>query len=265
MADREKVVTERSKVSPEEMPWTEVEADAPPSGDCVPEHVLIIMDGNHRWAKRNNLSGFAGHRAGANNLKDISQACLDLGIRHLTVFAFSTENWHRPLPEVRLLMDLIRHFVRVETRTLKENGIKLRVIGDRSRLPEDIQKTMAESERETAANDALHLTIAVNFGGRWDIVETAKSLAQKVRSGELAVEDIDEKTFQSQMSLGELPAPDLLIRTGGEYRVSNFMLWDLAYTEMYFTEAFWPDFDKANLTSAVDDFARRSRRYGRRG
>ena len=237
---------------------------AAPDRAGVPAHVGIIMDGNHRWAKQRHLPGAAGHRAGAKRLREIAEASAELGISHLTLFAFSTENWQRPAGEVSLLMDLMRHVMQNDLAELNRRGVRLRVIGDRSRFDRDIQQQMAECEALTEGNDRLHLSVCVNFGGRWDIVEAARDIAMAVRQGELEPAQVDEALFASRMSLGALPDPDLLIRTGGEHRISNFLLWDLAYTELYFTETFWPDFDADALRMAVQEYGRRTRRFGGR-
>lgn len=230
----------------------------------VPQHVCIIMDGNHRWAQQRHLPGAAGHRAGAQRLRQIAEACADLGVRNLTLFAFSTENWARPKKEVSLLMDLMRHVMQNDLEELHRRQVRLRVIGDRSRFAEDIQAKMAECEALTAANQELNLSVAVNFGGRWDILQAARKMAERAAAGELAPAEIDEQDFADHLSLGNLPEPDLLIRTGGEHRVSNFLLWDLAYTELYFTDTFWPDFDASSLHEAVREYAARNRRFGSR-
>lgn len=233
-------------------------------GDAIPKHVVIIMDGNHRWASARHLPGAAGHRAGAKRLRPIAEACAELGVTSLTVFAFSTENWHRPNAEVGLLMDLMRHVMRTEIDHLHKQGVRLRVIGEREQFADDLQQMMADCEALTAQNTRLNLSVAVNFGGRWDIVNAAKQLAQQAINGDMRLEDIDEERFSGALSLQGLPEPDLLIRTGGDYRISNFLLWDLAYTELYFTEAFWPDFDSVDLRDAVATYAQRTRRFGRR-
>ena len=230
----------------------------------VPKHVCIIMDGNHRWAKQRHLPGAAGHRAGAKTLRQIAEACADIGVGNLTLFAFSTENWQRPKREVGLLMDLMRHVMENDLEELNQRQVRLRVIGDRSRFAPDIQAQMEQCEALTRNNRKLNLNVAVNFGGRWDIVEAAKSLATQVAQGHLDVSAIDENLFAQQTSLSKLPNPDLLIRTGGDHRISNFLLWDLAYTELYFTEIFWPDFDRKCLYDAINEFAQRARRFGRR-
>ncbi|MBO78959.1 MAG: di-trans,poly-cis-decaprenylcistransferase [Gammaproteobacteria bacterium] len=234
------------------------------SADMVPKHVGIIMDGNHRWAKKRHLPGAAGHRAGAKGVRVISEACVEMGIKNLTLFAFSTENWYRPEGEVSMLMDLMRYVMRTDIEDLHAQGVKLRIIGDRSRFAEDIHEMMDDCEALTRNNQRLNLNVAVNYGGRWDIVEASKALALRVQNGEIAADDINESMLHQHMSLGDLPEPDLLIRTGGDFRVSNFMLWDIAYTELYFTEAFWPEFDGGHLRSAVETFSARLRRFGRR-
>ena len=240
-----------------------VEQVQPVSSD-IPSHIAIIMDGNHRWAKRKHLPGAAGHRAGAKRLRQIAEACADLGVQNLTLFAFSTENWQRPSREVNLLMDLMRHVMENDLAELHRREVCLRVIGDRSRFADDIQNKMAECETLTENNGRLNLSVAVNFGGRWDIINAARKLALRVQTDELDLDAIDEAEFSAGTSLGGLPDPDLLIRTGGEHRVSNFLLWDLAYTELYFTEAYWPDFDAEHLRSAVQEYAHRIRRFGTR-
>lgn len=230
----------------------------------APEHVVIIMDGNHRWAKARHLPGAAGHRAGAKLLRPIAEACAEQGVKCLTVFAFSTENWHRPEAEVGLLLDLMRHVMRTEIDYLHQQGVRLRVIGDREQFAPDIQQMMADCEAMTAENTRLNLSVAVNFGGRWDIVNAARQLAQQVADGSLLPEGVNEEAFASALSLQDLSEPDLLIRTGGDHRISNFLLWDLAYTELYFTDLFWPDFDAIALRQALDTYAQSQRRFGRR-
>lgn len=233
--------------------------------DLVPEHVAIIMDGNQRWAKKRHLPSAAGHKAGANRLREVAEECADLGVKQLTLFAFSTENWGRPSGEVSFLMDLMRHVMENDLAELDRRGVCLRVIGDRSKFADDIQARMVECEALTANNKNLDLSVAVNFGGRWDIVQAARALAEKVARGEIDPQQIDETEFAAHTSLAQVADPDLLIRTGGDYRVSNFLLWDLAYTELYFTETFWPDFNAKELQCALAEFAGRARRFGRRG
>ncbi len=241
------------------------DAKAPVQADAThPRHVAIVMDGNHRWARGRHLPGAAGHRAGARNVKVIAQACADRNVQCLTLFAFSTENWRRPRREVRLLLDLMRRVLDEDIEELNANGARLRFIGDSRRFPPDLQDMMARAERLTATNERLRLSIAANYGGRWDIVQAARELARAARDGRLDPERVDEEYFASLLSLGDLPPPDLCIRTGGDRRISNFLLWDFAYTEFYFTTDYWPDFDAERLVQAFTDFNSRQRRYGRR-
>jgi len=244
---------------------SELQAAVPrPETDRVPRHVAIIMDGNHRWAKARGLPGAIGHRAGTRNVRPIAEACADHGVEFLTLFALSTENLERPKREVDLLLDLMRRFLEDNVDELAERGVRLRIIGDRTRFSAELQMLMNRAEQLTRQNSRLHLTIAANYGGRWDITEGVRQLARAVRDGRLTPEDIDEADIAQALSIGGLPAPDLCIRTGGDHRISNFMLWDLAYTELYFTDAFWPEFKEARLMEAFECFARRQRRYGRR-
>ena len=231
---------------------------------AIPDHIAIIMDGNNRWAKKRFLPGAAGHRAGAKLLRPIAEACVDHGVTDLTVFAYSTENWHRPSGEVSVLMDLMRYVMKNDINDLHAKGVRLRIIGDRSRFAPDICAMMVQCENLTKDNTELNMSVAVNFGGRWDITMAAKALAQRVERGELSSADINEEMLASHLSLSEVGEPDLLIRTGGDHRVSNFLLWDLAYTEMYFTDLFWPEFDADQLRIAIDGYAVRQRRFGRR-
>jgi undecaprenyl diphosphate synthase len=231
---------------------------------AIPDHIAIIMDGNNRWAKKRSLPGAAGHRAGAKLLRPIAEACVDHGVTNLTVFAFSTENWHRPSGEVSVLIDLMRYVMKNDINDLHAKGVRLRIIGDRSRFAPDIRAMMDQCENLTKDNTELNMSVAVNFGGRWDITMAAKALAQRVERGELSSADINEKMLATHLSLSEVGEPDLLIRTGGDHRLSNFLLWDLAYTEMYFTDLFWPEFDADQLKIAIDDYAVRQRRFGRR-
>lgn len=247
------------------MKLTKAVAEKDPSGGAeAPRHVAIIMDGNHRWAKRRRLPGAAGHRAGARNVRPVAEACADAGVTCLTLFAFSTENWQRPRREVNLLIDLMRNVLQNDLRELNEREVRLQVIGDRNRFPSDLQMQMKRAEAMTRKNGRMALNIAANFGGRWDITEAARALAQDVRTGALDPDAIDEHVFARYLSLGSLPAPDICVRTGGDHRISNFLLWDFAYTELYFTDVFWPDFDAGCLTEAFRWFDERQRRFGRR-
>jgi undecaprenyl diphosphate synthase len=229
----------------------------------VPGHVAIIMDGNGRWAERRHLPRFAGHKAGVDALRTVVEACGRRGIAVLTVFAFSSENWRRPEEEVGLLMGLFLTALEQRVRELHANNVRLRVIGERAAFSGKLQERIEESERLTRQNTGLELVIAANYGGRWDIVEAARRVARAVQAGILKVEDIDPALFRAHLSLHDLPEPDLFIRTGGEQRVSNFLLWDLAYTELYFTETLWPDFGDEALDLALASFASRQRRFGR--
>jgi undecaprenyl diphosphate synthase len=226
--------------------------------------VAIIMDGNHRWAKRRHLPGAAGHRAGAKNVRPVAEACADAGVEVLTLFAFSTENWHRPSREVSLLLDLMRNVLDSDIDEFNARDVRLRIIGDRSRFAPDLQMQMNRAETLTRDNGRMTLNIAANFGGRWDIVRAARQLAEDVAAGRIGPDEVDEAVFSRRLSLGGMPAPDLCIRTGGETRISNFLLWDFAYTELYFTESFWPEFNHEDLAVALAWFQERQRRFGRR-
>jgi undecaprenyl diphosphate synthase len=231
------------------------------------KHLAIIMDGNHRWAKARHLPKTAGHRAGAKNVVPLAEACADAGIECLTLFAFSTENWARPRREVNLLMELMRGMLENDVNELNRRGVRLNVIGDRSRFAPDLQEQMNRAEDLTRHNNAMHLNIAANFGGRWDILQAAKQLARDFASGRLddaALDGLTEDGFTSYLSLGTMLAPDLCVRTGGDQRISNFLLWDFAYTEFYFTDTYFPDFDASQLRRALESFSERQRRFGRR-
>ncbi|MGD8515075.1 MAG: polyprenyl diphosphate synthase [Granulosicoccaceae bacterium] len=228
----------------------------------LPRHVAIIMDGNGRWARHKLLQRFAGHRAGVKAARNVIRLSVQLGIQALTLFAFSSENWRRPRKEVEMLLDLFVTSLKEETSELHNNNIRLRIIGDRSVLSDKLQARIAETEVLTAGNNGLRLNVAVNYGGQWDITRAARKLADSVQRGELEPADITTERFQQTLSLGDLPEPDLFIRTGGECRLSNFLLWQLAYTELYFTETLWPDFNAEQYHLALADYAGRQRRYG---
>lgn len=229
----------------------------------LPRHVAIILDGNNRWAKRKHLPGLAGHRAGVDRVREVVEACTDYGIEVLTLFAFSSENWNRPEVEVNGLMRLFLYVLRREAKRLKKNRIRLKVIGDLTRFSPEIQKRIREVEALTSDNYSVTLVIAANYGGMWDIVSAARQLAEKVVRGELECAKIDESAIERHLSTSGLPAPDLLIRTSGEQRISNFLLWQSAYSEFYFTETLWPDFGRDELQQALLSYARRQRRFGR--
>jgi undecaprenyl diphosphate synthase len=227
--------------------------------------VAIIMDGNGRWAQRRHLPRYAGHRAGVKTVRAIVEHCVKRGIGVLTLFAFSSENWARPEKEVSLLMDLFMSALRGEVRRMRKNGVRLRIIGERSAFPGKLQARIREAEELTADNDALELQIAANYGGRWDMTQAARHLAEEVRAGRLEPEAIDQEKVASVLSFADRPDPDLFIRTGGEQRLSNFILWQAAYAELYFSDLLWPDFDEAALDAALEDFGRRQRRFGKTG
>ena len=229
----------------------------------LPRHVAIIMDGNGRWARQRKQPRHAGHRAGVTAARGIIETCARLGIGSLTLFAFSSENWRRPGQEVSLLMELFVQSLKRETRKLVENNVRLRVIGNRDGLPGRLVAQIERSEQETAANDGLNLNIAASYGGRWDILQATRRLAERVASGELSPQDIDSDTLAGALCLAGQPDPDLFIRTGGEKRISNFLLWQLAYTELYFTDCLWPDFDNGQFEQALDFYAGRERRFGK--
>lgn len=227
-------------------------------------HVAIIMDGNNRWAKQRGMAGVSGHKVGVERIRDVMSACQDLGVEVLTVFAFSSENWKRPPKEVEALMSLFQLYLKNEAKALKKKNVALRVIGNRSRFSPSIQKAIAAAE-EITRGGAMTLAIAADYGGRWDIAEAAKHLAQQVASGELALDAIDEHLLNEHTCLADLPPLDLLIRTGGELRISNFLLWQAAYAELFFSDKLWPDFDADELKRAADSFYQRQRRFGLTG
>jgi undecaprenyl diphosphate synthase len=227
-----------------------------------PTHVAIIMDGNGRWATRHGRPRHAGHRAGVKSARAAVKACAEADVKVLTLFAFSSENWKRPPSEVDSLMRLFIEVLQREVDALHENGIQLRFIGARENLPTILRKRMADAEARTSANSRMTLVLAVAYGGQWDMVQAMRRIGQKVRSGDLDPADIDEALVDRHRALAGLPSPDLLIRTGGEQRVSNFMLWDLAYTELFFTDTLWPDFGDEQIAHALDFFRQRQRRFG---
>jgi undecaprenyl diphosphate synthase len=232
----------------------------------LPEHVAVIMDGNNRWARARGLNGVAGHRAGAERVRDLVDSCLARGIPYLTLFAFSSENWLRPPTEVRGLMALfLRVLKRKEIEQFHQRNVRIRFIGNRHAFSKPLQEHMQQVEMRTGNNDGLTVTVAADYGGRWDIVQAARRVVEDIAGGRLAAASLDVPAFQQYLCLADLPEPDLCIRTGGEHRISNFLLWQLAYTELFFTDCFWPDFDDASLQLALDDFARRQRRFGRHG
>ena len=231
----------------------------------IPRHVAVIMDGNGRWAEQRRRPRLIGHRAGARAVNLCVEYCLARGVEALTLFAFSSENWGRPQDEVSGLMKLFTGTLDREADELHRRGIRLRFIGDAARFSDDIRRRMQAAEALTAGNTRMTLTIAASYGGRQDIVEAARVLARQVAAGGLAPDAIDEALFDRHVALSDLPAPDLLIRTGGDQRISNFLLWQAAYTELWFTPRLWPELDDATLQDAFDDYARRQRRFGLTG
>ncbi|MBF0094490.1 MAG: isoprenyl transferase [Alphaproteobacteria bacterium] len=227
-----------------------------------PVHVAIIMDGNGRWAKARGLPRAAGHRRGAESVRVVIRAAADMGVRYLTLFGFSSENWRRPSGEVNDLMGLLRLYLRNEVGELHRNGVRLRIIGDRERLPQDIASLVEEAERLTGSNVGLTVTVALSYGGRQELVRAARLLAEEAAAGRLRPEEIDERALVERLFTADMPDPDLLIRTSGEKRISNFLLWQSAYTELVFTETLWPDFDRTDLEAALGEFHLRERRYG---
>ena len=229
----------------------------------TPRHIAIVMDGNGRWANQRGLSRAEGHKAGLEALKMVIKACAQHEIQALTVFAFSTENWRRPASEVRQLFDLFLHALTHDAQSLHENGIRLRFIGDLTAFEPILQEKMREVEQATKHHQQLTLAVAVNYGGHWDIVQATKKIAEAVKAGRLQLDDIDADSMETYLSTHDLPPLDLFIRTSGEQRISNFLNWQLAYSELFFTETLWPDFDDAALQQALEQYAQRERRYGK--
>lgn len=235
------------------------------SSQSIPRHVAIIMDGNGRWAKQRGKIRTFGHKAGVESVRNAVAYSRKKGIEVLTLFAFSSENWNRPADEVGVLMELFKFVLKSEVKRLHKNDVRLKVVGDLSRFDAKLVERIREAEALTAENRSLVLNIAANYGGRWDIVQAARQLADKVNAGELSSAQIDEASFDAHTSLAGFADLDLLIRTGGESRVSNFLLWQLAYAELYFTSALWPDFNEEEFELAVADFSARQRRFGKTG
>ncbi|TDI59417.1 MAG: isoprenyl transferase [Alphaproteobacteria bacterium] len=230
----------------------------------LPRHIAIIMDGNGRWAKQRHLPRAAGHREGAEAVRRTVTACREMGIQYLTIYAFSSENWKRPADEVDDLMGLLRIYLRREIKELDEKNVRLRIIGDRRGLAEDICQLIDEGENATKDNTAMVLSVALNYGSQAEIVEAVRRIAKAVKCGDMDPDDIDEKMISNHMYTKDIPDPDLLIRTSGEQRLSNFLLWQSAYAELIFIDEYWPDFDKKALATAIDTYASRERRFGAR-
>ena len=231
-----------------------------PVASEIPRHIAVIMDGNGRWAKQRFLPRVAGHQRGVESLREMVKACRDLGVEYLTVFAFSSENWRRPADEVSFLMQMFMKMLEIEMNRMHENNRRLKIIGDRSRFDAALQSLIAKAEQLTANNTGLTLTIAANYGGRWDIMHAAQAM---LRDHPERVSGFAEDDLEPYLSMSYAPEPDLFIRTGGEQRISNFLLWQLAYTELYFTDTLWPAFDRAALEAAIQSYQSRERRFGR--
>ena len=236
----------------------------PDQGLCgVPYHVAIVMDGNGRWALQKKQARIFGHKRGVEALRNIIESCGNHGVSILTIFAFSSENWQRPPAEVSALKKLLFSSLMTEADSLVSNGVRLRVIGDLHPFGTDVLDLVQRTERRTADNNKLELVIAVNYGGRWDVISACQRIAMRVAEGALSTDDIDERSVSEALSTATLPDPDLCIRTGGEYRISNFLLWQLAYTELYFSEVLWPEFSKDDFVDALNWYATRQRRFGK--
>jgi undecaprenyl diphosphate synthase len=256
------------KHSPEQTPPTD--ADRPQGGKrsgkaqqgAVPTHIAIIMDGNGRWAKSKGMPRVYGHREGVRSVREIVEVCGELGVRYLTLYTFSIENWKRPLAEVSMLMNLLVSTLAREMKSLHDNNVRLVTIGDLSALPVEAQRELREAIEYTGANTGLTLNLALSYSGRWDIVRAARAIAGRVRRGELEPDEIGEQTITEHLSTAGIPDPDLLIRTSGEERISNFLLWELAYTELYITPTYWPEFRRPHLIEAIDAYRARERRFG---
>lgn len=229
----------------------------------VPAHIAIIMDGNGRWAVQHGMERIYGHRQGVQSVRDVTEVCAELGVKWLTLYAFSTENWNRPREEVEALMELLVETIRQETPTLNKNNVRLLTIGDTGRLPLHSRNTLQQCLEDTSSNTGLSLVLALSYSSRWEITEAVRSLAEQVERGVLSSSDITEQVVSGALNTKDMPDPDLLVRTSGEQRISNFLLWQLAYTELYFTDCCWPDFGKEELCRAVVDYQQRERRFGK--
>lgn len=230
--------------------------------DKLPKHIGIIMDGNGRWAKERNLPRTMGHRAGVETLKVIVRKASDIGIKYLTLYAFSTENWKRPAEEVNALMSLLVEYLRSELNELQKNNVIVNFIGDISKLPLPCQKILYESKKKTKNNTGLTLNLALNYGSRDEIIKAVKEISSEVKNGNISIDDIDEKTIENHLYTKGMPDPDLIIRPSGELRISNFLLWQMAYSELYFSNIYWPDFKPEDLYKAIYDYQNRDRRFG---
>jgi undecaprenyl diphosphate synthase len=257
----ESVSDSSSKVSLKLSTDRKIQEELKRSGE-IPTHIAIIMDGNGRWAKRRGLPRVAGHREGVKSVRDVVEACAQLGVKYLTLFAFSTENWRRPKEEIDTLMKLLIRTLRSETEKLHKNDIKLMAIGDIDSLPKEVRQELKEAMEKTKNNKRMVLNLALSYSGRWEIIEAVKEIARDVKKGKVKIEEIDDKLFSNYLKTAGIPDPDLLIRTSGEFRISNFLLWQIAYTELYITDCLWPDFRRKHLYEAIRDYQRRERRFG---
>lgn len=229
----------------------------------IPQHIAIIMDGNGRWAKQHNKPRVYGHHQGVESVREVVEACKEFGVKYLTIYAFSTENWNRPETEVNALMELLIRTIRKETPELNSKHVRIRMIGDVNALPQDCRMELDEAMQLTEKNDDLHLTLALSYSGRWEITHAIQQIAAKVQAGILHAEDIDEHTISAHLNTADIPDPELIIRTSGEYRISNYLLWQSAYAEFYFTPTLWPDFNRNELLKALLDYQSRERRFGK--
>lgn len=230
--------------------------------DTVPQHIAIIMDGNGRWAKSKGMPRVLGHRSGVKSVREVTEAAAEIGVRYLTLYAFSTENWNRPPAEVTALMTLLVETIKGEIRDLNKNGVRLLAIGDIEALPAASYKALMQGMEDTRNNTRINLVLALNYSAKWEILRAARLLAEQARSGAILPEKIDEAAFEAALSTHGIPDPELLIRTSGETRISNFLLWQIAYAELYFTPVFWPDFGRKELFEAILSYQRRERRFG---
>ena len=228
---------------------------------AIPQHIAIIMDGNGRWAMKQGLDRTFGHKAGMDTVKRITSECSRLGVKYLTLYTFSTENWNRPAYEIEAIMGLVLSFIEMEL--FIDNNVKFRIVGDFDRLPESVQKKLRQMEADTAMNDGMTMVVAMSYSSRWELTRAAKMIAQKAKDGQISIDDIDEQMVNDHLVTSFMPDPDLLIRTGGEVRISNYLLWQCAYSEFYFTDTYWPDFNEEHLHQAIADYQSRQRRFGK--
>lgn len=229
----------------------------------LPEHIAIIMDGNGRWAKNQGKFRVFGHESGVLSVKDIVEGCVEIGVKYLTVYAFSTENWNRPIDEVNALMELLISTINQEAETLNKNNIRLNAIGDLKSLPQKCIDDLADAMNKTKDNTKCTLTLALSYSAKWELVEAARQIAEQVKAGQINIDQIDEQLFASKLTTANIPDPELMIRTSGEHRISNYLLWQMAYTELYFTETLWPDFRREHLYEAIVNYQKRERRFGK--